>query len=135
MNTKKFISVLSLTLGLFVSMFAFTACGSDDDNNETSSNPIVGTWWVENTSKGYIKYTEITYNADLTCTWREYEQDRTTLKRSDTGKYKVEGSTLSIWWNSEKKYWEEDGPWTTIFTISGNKMTTTEAGGTTWTKK
>lgn len=132
---KKSITILGLTIGLFVSMFAFTACGSDDDNNETSSNPIVGTWWVENTSKGYIKYTEITYNADLTCTWREYEQDRTTLKRSDTGKYKVEGNKLSIWWESEKKYWDEDGPWTTTFTISGNKMTTTEAGGTTWTRK
>lgn len=38
---KRTISILSLTLGLFVSTLAFTACGSDDDvvdNGETSSS-------------------------------------------------------------------------------------------------
>ena len=44
MKTKKIFTVLSLTLGLLVSSLVFTACGSDDDDN--SSNPLVGTWWV-----------------------------------------------------------------------------------------
>ena len=136
MKTKKIISVLSLTFGLLVSVCAFTACGSDDDgNNDSSSNPLVGTWYTETIEKGEVEYTEITYNANFTCTWREYESDRKTVVDTDEGSYKVDGNKLSIWWESEKKYWDEDGPWTTTFTISGNKMTTSEGGGTIWTKK
>ena len=44
---------------------------------------------------------------------------------------KVDGNKLYIWWESEEEY----GPWSTTFTISGNTMTTTEGGGTTWTRK
>jgi len=131
---KRF-SFLSLLLGLFVCVTVFSACGGDDDNGGSSSNSIVGTWYTEGVEKGNPTYSEITYNADNTCTWRDYKSDKTTIKESDRGKYKVEGNKLSIWWESEKKYWDTDGPWTTIFTISGNKMTTTEGGGTTWTKK
>lgn len=134
MKTKKIFTVLSLMIGLMVSTFALTACGGDD-NNDSPSNPLVGTWYIESVEKGETYYSEITYNSDYTCTWREYKSDRKTLLDSDAGKYKIEGNTLSIWWNSEQKYWDEDGPWTTTFTISGNKMTTTERGGSTWTKK
>lgn len=129
---KKTFFFMSLLLGLCVSV-AFTACGSDDDD-DASSNPLVGTWCTENVTKGKLVYTEITYNKDLTCTWREYRSGRTTVSDSDTGTYKVEGNKLSIWWESEREYWVE-GPWTTIFSISGDKMTTTEANGTVWTKK
>jgi hypothetical protein len=135
MKQLRFIGVALLTVLMSVSFSACSSSDDDDDNGGSSSNPIVGTWYTEGEEKGYSTYTEITYNADYTCTWREYNSDKTTIKESDSGKYKVEGSTLSIWWNSEKKYWDTDGPWTTIFTISGNKMTTTEAGGTTWTRK
>ena len=34
---KKIISILCLTIGLFVSVTAFTACGGDDDENIISS--------------------------------------------------------------------------------------------------
>ena len=40
---KKCCFILSLTLGLFVSVLSFTACSSDDDENETKSI-VVGTW-------------------------------------------------------------------------------------------
>ena len=136
MNMKKIISMFSLTLGLLVCATVLVSCSKDDDDKNTpSSNPLVGTWYTESEDKGEIEYTEVTYNADFSCSWREYESDRTTLKDSDTGKYEVSGNKLSIWWNSEAKYWDEDGPWTTTFTINGNKMTTSENGGTTWTKK
>lgn len=130
MKQIKFWSILLLTVMM---MPLVASCGGDDgDDGGNTGNPLVGTWWVEKTSKGYVKYSEITYNADFTCTWREYKQDRTTLTDSDTGKYKIEGNKLLIWWNSDTT---PDEPWTTTFTISGNKMTTTEGGGTTWTKK
>lgn len=38
---KKF--SLFVLLGLFMSVFAFTACGSDD-NDDVSSNPLIGKW-------------------------------------------------------------------------------------------
>ena len=117
---------------MLVSSFAFTACGSDDeDNNDSSSNPLVGTWYTETIEKGEVEYTEITYNANFTCTWREYKSDRKTVVDTDEGSYKVDGNKLSIWWKIEGN----DEPWTTTFTINGNKMTTTEGGGTIWTKK
>ena len=128
---KKLISILSLTVGLLVSVVAFTACSSDNDESGSSSlSSIVGTWYTEGVEKGQPTYTEVTYNADLTCTWRDYKSDKTTIKETDSGKYKVEGNKLSIWWNSD-----HGDVWTTTFTISGNKMTTTEGGGTVWTKK
>ena len=115
-------------LGLLVSVALFSACGSDDDD---SSNPIVGTWWIE---KGET-YTELVLNANKTSTRWVYKTDRTTLIRSDKGTYEINGNTLVIWWESEKDYWDDGGPWSTTFTIEGNKMITTEGNGNTWTRK
>ena len=127
MKAIRLIGVALLTVLMSVS---FSSCSkSDDDNGGSSSNPLVGTWYTEGVEKGSPTYTEITYNADYTCTWRDYKSDKTTIKESESGKYKVEGSTLSIWWSGSST------PWTTTFSISGNKMTTSEAGGTVWTKK
>ena len=111
--------MLSLMLGLFVSVSLFSACSSDDD-----VNPIVGTWYTE-----VYGYEEITYNADGTCTYRDFKSDKKTISYSDTGTYKVDGNRLTIWWN------DEDDALTITFSISGNKMTTSEDGGTVWTRK
>lgn len=128
---KKSLSILSLLFGLFVCVTLFSACGGDDDKDAPSTNPIVGTWWIENESKGYKYYTEITYNADNTCTWLRYryEGDTKNLIDSKSGTYKIDGNQLSI------LYKGSDKPWSTTFTISGNIMTTTEGGGSTWTRK
>ena len=129
---KKSLSILSLLFGLFVCVTLFSACGGDDDKDAPpSTNPIVGTWWIENESKGYKYYTEITYNADNTCTWSRYryEGDTKNLIDSKSGTYKIDGNQLSI------LYKGSDKPWSTTFTISGNIMTTTEGGGSTWTRK
>ena len=49
MKTKSFISLLSLTLGLIVSVFSFTSCGGgDDDEHQISSSSIEGTWYLIN---------------------------------------------------------------------------------------
>ena len=131
---KKYFFFMSLLVGLFVSVVAFTGCSSD--NEDSPSNPLIGTWYVEGVDhEGESRITEVTYNADNSCTWREYGSDKTTIIDADTGTYKVDGNKLSIWWDSEREYWEKDGPWTTTFTINENKMTTTEAGGTVWTKR
>ena len=134
MKTKKFWMMLAIAL---VSLCTISCGGDDDDDKGTSSNPIVGTWWVEGDPSDWKQavYTEITYNSDMTCSWREYQNSRDQLTSSDTGKYQIDGNTLSIWWNSVKDSWDEEGPWTTTFTINGNKMITTESSGTTWTKK
>ena len=139
---KKSISFLSLLFGLFVCVTLFSACGGDDDKFSAcggdddkdappSTNPIVGTWYIENESKGYQYYYEMTFNADNTCMWwrYRYEGDSKTLIDSKSGTYKIDGNQLSILYNGEEK------PSTKTFTINGNKMTTSEAGGSTWTKK
>lgn len=118
---KRF-SFLSLLFGLFVCMSVLTSCSKDDD--DSSSNSIVGTWYTEAYS-----YEEITYNSDGTCTYRRYKSDHTTIRDTDSGTYKVEGNKLTIWWASSSS------PWTTSFSINGNKMTTTEDGGIVWTRR
>lgn len=128
---KKLGFMMSLMLGLFVSVCALTACSSDDDDDKSTSNPLVGTWYSDSENQ----YAEITFKADYTCTSREYNSDRTKIEYSDRGTYEIAGNTLSIWWESAKSNWDKEGPWTTIFTISGNKMTTTENNGVVWTKK
>lgn len=124
---NKRISILSLLMGLFVCVSVFTSCSKDNDN-ESSSNSLVGTWYTESESKGYLRYEEMTYNSDGTCTYRRYKSDQTTISDADSGTYKVEGNKLTIVWANYEIF-------TTTFSISGNKMTTSENGGTTWFKK
>lgn len=99
-------------------------------NSEVSSNPLVGTWYIEKESKGYKYYYELTYNADYTCKWwrYRYEGDNKNLIDSKSGTYKIDGDQLTIIYDGET-------PSTKTFTVSGNTMTTSEAGGSTWTKK
>lgn len=106
--------------------FSLSSCSKDDD--DSSSNPIVGTW----TTTNYGEVSTITFNSNGTCTYKNVDGG---YVETDSGKYTVSGSKLSIWWESERKYWEEDGPWTTTFVITGNTMKTSEGGGTTWTRK
>lgn len=118
MKTKKFISVLSLILGLLVSVCAFTACGSDDDNNDSSSNPLVGTWRAEVEEKGELQYWEMTFNANNTFTYREYNKDdNTIIHDSGSGKYELVSS------NSVKITYADGEVVTSRFKITdGNKF-------------
>lgn len=109
----------------------FTAC-SDDDDEEQGGNAVVGTWSTEIYTDGDYYTTLITYNADGSCTSKEYKQNNPNDVETDKGKYQVDGNKLSIWWKSEKEF---DEPWTCTFTISGKRMTTSENGGTVWIKQ
>ena len=119
MKTKKFISVLSLTFGLLVSVFAFTACGSDDDdNNDSSSNPLVGTWRAEVEEKGEVQYWEMTFNANYTFSYKEYNKDdNSIIHDSGNGKYELVSS------NSVKITYADGEVVTSRFKITdGNKF-------------
>ena len=133
---KKKLSILSLLFGLFVCVTVFCACGGDSDDNEKvspSSNPLVGTWWIRYIEKGiYHSYDELTFNADLTCSLNEYNEDgELKLSYSDKGTYKIDGDYLTIWWN------KSDKPSTTTFSVKGNQLIFPSDGTTDgiWTKK
>lgn len=128
---KKNITLLSLLLSLLVCS-VFVSCSKDDDvdeNQSTITNPLVGTWVADDNK------TVITFKADFSCSRGKYDSGHTTINYIDTGVYEIDGHKLSIWWESESKYWDEDGPWTTTFTINGNTMNTSEGNGVSWTKQ
>ena len=80
-------------------------------------------------------YAEITYKKDgsLTGYWKETYKNGEVNVETDTGRYEVIKDVIRVWWLSDA---EEGGePWSATFSINGNKMTTSEAGGTVWTKK
>lgn len=118
MKTKKFISMLSLALGLLVSVFAFTACGSDDEeNNDSSTNTLFGTWRAEVEEKGEIQYWEFTINSDYTFTSREYNKSDGKVHATDSGTFQLQG-------NNTVKISSSDGEVvTTRYKITdGNKL-------------
>ncbi len=106
---------------------SFTACGDDDDDDEKYT-PVVGVWELE--SEGYV--TQLSFNAYGSCFFREWSVDNPSDEDTDTGRYTVNGNTLSIWWESEA---DDDDPWTCTFKIEGDRMITSENGGTVWIRK
>lgn len=133
---KKTSFILSLLLGLFVTTFALTACGSDDDNGGGgNSNPIVGTWTI----KGFtgeaddLDFTSITFksNGDVDYPGKEsgyymkWTASGNTLridmgegKADDAiiGTYTINGNTATYsyhWMDSDGK-WEDDTVYTMI---------------------
>lgn len=123
---------MSLLLGLVCVVTVFSACGGDDDDE--SSNPLVGTWWIRYIEKGkYHSYEELTFNADLTCSVNEYNEDgELKLSYSDKGTYKIDGDYLTIWWNKS-----DNKPYTRAFSVKGNQLIFPSDGTTDgiWTKK
>ena len=67
----KTIGVIRMVLVTVLLSFSFIACGSDDE--DSSTNPIVGTWYVYSSDL----YTEMTFENDMTFTWKEYEKNYT----------------------------------------------------------
>lgn len=121
---KKFFTVLSLTLGLLMCSTTFVACSSDDEK-DSPSNPLVGTWYLYEYDGDRV---ELYFKSDMTCTRIEYKKDSKEIRDSSYGIYQIDGNVLSIFWNGKKN------AWTTIFTVSGDKVITTEGNGFTWTK-
>ena len=75
-----FIALVMLNAG-------FTSCSSGD-NNETTSNPLVGMWRAENTSEH--EYWELTFNSDFTWKYKEYDIDGGKVKHEGMGTYDVQ---------------------------------------------
>lgn len=128
MKTARTIGMTVLTV-IVCSLMA--ACSSDNEQDgEIDSNAIVGTWYAMVDGD----YTEWIFNSDGSCGWKEYKADKKTVSWHDTGSYKLVDNILSIWWESERRYWDE-GPWSTIVTINGKTMTTSEDRSIVWKKK
>ena len=119
---KKTFILMSLFVGLVVNMMCLTACGDDDDN----SNPLVGTWYV-NEDNG--DYEEFTFFDDGKCVY--FTESQKSGKKTVSGTYKADGNKLLLMWS--------DGETVILdYSISGNKMTTRKTSGTrswAWTKK
>lgn len=113
----KKLSILSLTLGLLVSAFAFTACGSDDNdnNNDTSSNPLVGTWRAEVKTKDGNENWDLTFTNDYKFASKSSYRDSGEVIEVETGTYTVVNDivTISGWGSS-------------AFKINGNELTFSE---------
>ena len=128
MKTARAIGMAVLTV-VVCSLLA--ACSSDDDEDGGNVNSaIVGTWYA--TDDG--DYIEWIFNSDGSCGYKEYEADKKTISWYDMGTYKLVDNILSIWWESERRYWDE-GPWSAIVNIQGKTMTTSENESLVWKKK
>ena len=93
MKTLRLFGVALLTVLMSVS---FSACGSDDDGNQPSSNPLVGTWEMTDVDGDY--YT-LELKADGSYYQVEYEGTTEEIDRSYKGSYKilsVNGNTYEV---------------------------------------
>lgn len=124
MNKKLLLYVLAIIMSSMINI-GFTSCDKDDDK---VSNPLVGTWYGEDESEkdGGMRYEEISFNEDMTCTSIVYQLNPYKITFEDHGRYQIDDNVLSIWWASEKEAIEREGPYRLFFTISGDILTTQE---------
>lgn len=123
MKKMNYSSVLSIISVLVVS-FTFSACGSDDnDNNDSVSNPLVGTWRAEIKEKGEVQFWDLTFNANYTCSYLEHNKFNDKVHDLRVGTYEIiSGNILRTTMDSD--YYHEKGKTaTTRFVITdGNKL-------------
>lgn len=106
--------------GLFVIMLmlplGFVACSDDDDDNSSSASSIVGTWYGE-IDDSYDEYEiEVTFKADGTGRFVEY--DGYSTNREDF-EYTVNGRYLTLIFEDSYSGYETDRY---IFEINKNKL-------------
>lgn len=101
MNKKYFWSLLTFVMVAMLSV-SFTACGSDDDNDNGVSSSIVGKWLRETSSLRE----EVHIKADKT--WIVYWQEK-------TSKETYSGEESGTW------DYDEDNGILTVVTINGEK--------------
>lgn len=99
MKTIKLFGFALITVLLCVSL---SSCSkSDDDGGGSSSNPLVGTWRAEIVEKGEVQYWEMTFNANFTFSYKEYNKDdNSIIHNSGNGTYKFKDDTTIIINNS-----------------------------------
>jgi major membrane immunogen (membrane-anchored lipoprotein) len=97
----KKINYFCLLFGVLVSVVLFSSCSKDDD--ESSSNPLVGTWRAEVEEKGEQQYWDITFNADFTLSTMEYNKEDKKVHSSESGTYRYLDETTIILTRSDGK--------------------------------
>ena len=119
---KKNIIFTSLLLSVFMGATTFVACSNDNDN-EPSSNPLVGTWRAEIEEKGEWQYWDETFNSDYTCSFLEHNKYDDYVHDLAVGTYEIiNGNTLKTVTSSDY-YNEKDVVSTSRFKITdGDKL-------------
>lgn len=97
----KKINYFCLLFGILVSVVLFSSCSKDDD--ESSSNPLVGTWRAEVEEKGEQQYWDITFNSDFTLSTMEYNKEDKKVHSSESGTYRYLDETTIILTRSDGK--------------------------------
>lgn len=97
----KKINYFCLLFGVLVSVVLFSSCSKNDD--ESSSNPLVGTWRAEVEEKGEQQYWDITFNADFTLSTMEYNKEDKKVHSSESGTYRYLDETTIILTRSDGK--------------------------------
>lgn len=97
----KKINYFCLLFGVLVSVVLFSSCSKDDD--ESSSNPLVGTWRAEIEEKGEQQYWDITFNSDFTLSTMEYNKEDKKVHSSESGTYRYLDETTIILTRSDGK--------------------------------
>ena len=112
---KKNFYYLSLVFGIMAGLILFTACSSDDD--ESSSNPLVGTWRAEVTSKGQLRYWDLTFTSDYKFSYIDTYVESGKIGDEDYGTYTVKNDTVTI---------NAHGFGISKFNINGDELTFSE---------
>ena len=109
---KRSFLLISLAFGLFMSIFALTACSSDDD--DSSSNPLVGTWKHED---GKF-WTIFIFRSDFTYTLKDSEE-----REDHNAVYSIDGNTIYFYLNGDRYDTSESNIDIATFNVKGNTLT------------
>jgi hypothetical protein len=117
---KKSIFFMSLVLGLFMSVFALTACGSDDDDNG-SPEGLVGTVWRYTNSDNYLFEVNVKSSTVAHILVKSLSTGKIDEDADYTYTYDEVTHTGTATYLSGKSYYGSGS--TATFSINGNKMT------------
>ena len=112
MKELKYRSMIMLLA--LISLLILMACSSED---ESPSNPLVGTWRTEVTSKGKVRYWDLTFTSDYRFSYIDTYADSGEIIEEDMGTYTVENGSVTI---------NASGFGTSAFKINGDELTFSE---------
>lgn len=95
-------------------LIVFSACGDDD---ESPSNPLVGTWRAEVNVKGRLMYWDLTFTSDYKFSYIDTYVESGKIGEEDYGTYTVKNDTVTI---------NAHGFGTSTFNINGDGLTFSE---------
>ncbi|WP_044266488.1 hypothetical protein [Bacteroides timonensis] len=128
----KTLRLIGMAIVAVIMSVNFAAC-SDDDEEETPTNPLIGTWYEEPDTNG--NYMVSTYNADGTGSEKEYYQGKFEEPYSFTYSYDKNTSIVTLHY-VEEGYEDETDKY--YITFNGNTMVMKDVDygyESTWHKK